>query len=142
MKLIGFLLLVFAGAACATTYTPRYYFNEMLVHNLAGDTIQDVSLQVTDSPKSVTCAEVKKSAICDKRFGKRRYPQQGLELSWTHPDGSRKSETVNPHVPAYFTNAASLRIVLEIREDGSVKSYYEQDEPGRDGIYIGGLLNM
>ncbi len=136
MKYPVFALCAVIVTACATSYQPAYFFNEMLVHNLAGDTIRDVSLRVADSTKSLACAEVAKNAICQDRFGKRRYPLQGIELSWIHPDGSRRSETVNPHVPAYFPNAFALRIVVEILEDGAVEPYYEQEDPGRGGSFF------
>jgi hypothetical protein len=121
--------------ACATGYNPRYYFNEVQVVNLAGATIQDVSLQVVNSSRALDCAEVVKFAMCADRFGRKYYPQQGVELGWTHPDGSRKSENPNPAIPAFFASAIPLRIVLEVREDGTVKAFYEQDEPGRDGVF-------
>ena len=135
------LIIVLAAgflSACVTGYNPRYYFNEIQVVNQAGATIQDVSLRVLGSPKALSCAEVAKFAMCADRFGKRVYPQQGIELSWTHPDGSRKSDTPNLHIPVFFNAAFSLRIVIEVREDGSIKTFYEQDEPGRDGFFIGG----
>lgn len=122
-------------SACATGYNPRYYFNEVQVVNLAGATIEDVSLRVNESRITLACSEVLKFAMCHDRFGRRYYPQQGIELSWTHKDGSRRSEFANPHVPVFFPRSFPLRIVLEIAEDGSVKTFYEQDEPGR-GLYV------
>lgn len=133
------LMILIAGgfiSACATGYHPRYYFNEIQVVNQAGAPIQDVSLRVLDSATMLNCAEVAKSAMCDDRFGKRLYPQQGVELSWTHPDGSQKSDTLNPDIPAFFPASFALRIVIEVGEDGSLDSFYEQEEPGRDGVFI------
>lgn len=135
------LMLLVAGgflSACATSYNPGYYFNELQVVNLTGATIRDVSLRMNASAKTLNCVEVANFALCDDRFGKRRYPQQGIELSWTHPDGSRKSNTLNPDIPAFLSAAFPLRIVIEVLEDGGVKAFYEQEEPGREGLYIGG----
>lgn len=132
------LIVLLAGgflSACATGYNPNYYFNELQVVNLAGATIEDVNLTVAAYPNSLSCQEVAKFAICDDRFGKRRYLQQGIQLSWTHPDGSRRSDTLNPRVPAFYNAALPLRIVIEALEDGSVKAFYEQEEPGRDGFF-------
>ncbi len=136
MKYPVFVLCAVTVAACATSYQPAYVFNEILVHNLAGDTIRGVSLRVAASSKSLACAEIAKNAICRDRFGKRRYPLRGIELSWTHADGNRRSETVNPHIPAYFPNTFALRIVIEILEDGALKPYYEQEDPGRGGSFF------
>lgn len=134
MKTTIVLLGALTMAGCVSGYNPTYYFNEVQVHNLSGDTIENVSLRVLESPKALSCAAVNRNAMCDDRFGKRRYPQQGIELSWTHPDGSSKSETFSPHVPVYFSSAFPLRIVMEIDPEGSVNPFYEQEEPGDGGL--------
>lgn len=133
-KLVVLAACGFIGA-CASGYNPAYYFNEVQVVNLSGADIQNVSLRVIDSSKVLSCTEVAKFAMCHDRFGRKRYPQQGIELSWTHVDGSRRSDTPNPHVPAYYSPALALRIVMEIAEDGSVKTFYEQEEPGRGTLF-------
>lgn len=122
-----------AGCAGNYGYNPDYYFNYVEVINLSGGPIRDVSLRVNGSPRALDCERVNANAICETRFGKRRYPQQGIDLSWTHPDGSAKSETLSPAVPVTFYSGLPLQVYLEIRENGSVKAYYKQEEPGRDG---------
>ena len=136
MKTSVIALFTLAMTGCMSGYNPTYYFNEVQVHNLAGATIQDVSVRVVHSPRSLSCDEVNSNAMCDERFGKRRYPQQGIELSWTHPDGSVKNESFSPGVPVYYSSAWPLRIVVEINEDGSVRPFYEQEEPGDHGVFI------
>ena len=133
IKKLSILLLAVTGAGCAMTYNPTYFYNETQVVNLTGETITEVSLRVGGGGRTLACAEVVNNALCDDRFGKRRYPQQGLELSWIHGDGKQKSQQLAPAIPAYFATAFPLRIMLEIFEDGTVKAYYEQEEPGRDG---------
>ena len=120
-------------AGCAGGYNPGYYFNEVQLVNLTGATITDVSWQVVNSPKALSCPEVAKFAMCSDRFPKRRYPQQGIELSWTQADGSEQSGMPNPAIPVYFPSAFALRVVMEVREDGDIKAFYEQDEPSRGG---------
>ena len=132
MKLLSTLLLALTSVACVTTYKPTYDYNEIQVVNLTGATITDVNLRVGGSERSLSCDEVLKNALCDDRFGKRRYPQQGLELSWVQADGKQQSQQLAPAIPAYFVTAFPLRIILETREDGTAKAYYEQDEPGGD----------
>ena len=137
-------MLVLLGAAlltaCVTGYNPRYYFNEIQVVNQTGTRITGISLQVINSPKSVACDELAKFAMCADRFGKRPYPQQGLELAWTDAAGNRQTDSSNPGIPAFFRAAFPLRVVLEIKADGSVKAFYEQEEPGRDGMFTLGLM--
>lgn len=135
------LIILFAAgliSGCVTGHHPSHYFNEVQVVNLAGESIQDISLRVLASPKVLNCAAVAKFAMCYDHFGRWRYPQQGLELSWTHPDGSRKTDTLNPRIPAYYSSTFPLRIVMEVQEDGSVNAFYEQEEPGGGGIFIKG----
>ncbi len=132
MKQLSVLFLSILTAACVTGYNPNYWFNEVQVVNLSGATITDVKVRVVNSTKSYSCEEVAQFALCQDYFGKRRYPQQGIELSWTHPDGGSKSELLGASIPAYFSAAFPLRIVMEIAEDGSVKIFYEQEEPDGD----------
>jgi hypothetical protein len=129
------LLPVFLISACATGYHPAYNFNNVQAVNLTGATIRDVEVSIIDSPKTLACDQVNNYAMCADRFPYRRYPQQGIVLSWTHVDGGHLSETLNPEIPVFFNPTFPLRIVMEIREDGSVKTFYEQDEPGRAIYY-------
>jgi len=41
----------------------------------------------------------------------------------------------NPSVPVHGLTSFPLRVVMELSEDGSVKAFYEQDEPGRYGFF-------
>ncbi|MDH3219045.1 MAG: hypothetical protein OEO19_05865 [Gammaproteobacteria bacterium] len=139
MKSLIVLFVSLVTAACATGYHPVYRFNEILVVNLSGATILDVDVRIAESPRTLQCQSVAQNAMCYDRFGSRNYPQRGIELGWTPADGSAKRETVNPRIPAFFMAAFPLRIVIEIRDDGSVNAFYEQEEPGRNGgIFISG----
>jgi len=127
------VLLSLSALACATGYNPTFYFKEVQVVNLSAGRIADVRVGFVGSPRTLACDEVAKNAMCADLFGRRFYPQQGIELSWTHTDGSRKSGLFAPTIPATFNSSFALRIVMLVNADGSVKSFYEQDEPG--GIY-------
>ncbi len=142
MKKLSILLLSLLTVACVTGgYNPRYYYNEIQVVNLTGGTIVDVKVQIGESGRTVSCDSVLKNTLCNERFGKRRYPQQGIQLSWTHTDGSQKSQLLTPAIPVYYFTAFPLRIMLEISENGSVKFYFQQEDPGRDRspIFTSGL---
>lgn len=142
MKILIVLLGAGLLAACASGigYNPRFYYNEIQAVNLTGSTISDVSLRVSGSPLELDCPEVANFAMCADRFGKKAYPQQGIEVSWTLADGSRRTDSSSPGIPAYYYAAFPLRIVLEINADGSVKSFYEQEEPGRGSMFEPGSL--
>ena len=141
IKKLSVLFLSILTAACVTGYKPDYRFNEVQVVNLSSATITDVKLRVIDTKKSKNCDEVAKFAMCRDYFSKRWYPQQGIELSWTHPDGSSKSELLGASIPVYYSPAFPLRIVMEILEDGSVKLFYEQEEPGNRPMMMSGLVS-
>ena len=127
MKKLIILLSSFATVACVTGYTPSYRFNQIQVVNLSGSTIEDVGVRVVDTEKALSCDEVAMNAVCEDRFGARPFPQQGIELSWTHPGDNRKREVLTPKVPITFYSSIPLRIVMEVNEDGSVSSFFEQD---------------
>jgi hypothetical protein len=125
-------MLSLSTLACVTGYNPRFSFNEVQVVNLTTAMIADVRVDFVGSPKTLACDEVAKYAMCADRFSKRFYPQQGIELSWTHTDGGRRSDLFTPAIPVTFNAVFPLRIVMEINADGSVKPFYEQEEPSRD----------
>ena len=133
MKKLTLLLLALTSVACATGYNPDYSYNEIQVVNLTGATITQVNLRVGGTDRTLSCEEVLKNALCADRFGRRSYPQQLLDLSWVHGDGQQMSQQVAPEISIYFSPAFALRIMLEISENGTVKTYVEQDEPNRDG---------
>lgn len=133
MKKLVVILLSVSTLACATGYNPRYYYNQVQAVNLTSGSITDVSVVIVGSRTILACDDVNRNAMCADLFGKRLYPQQGMELSWTHTDGSRKSESFSPAVPVTFGRGAPLRIMMLINADGSVKAFFEQDEPA--GIY-------
>ena len=132
MKKLIVTLSCLTLAACAGRYNPRFYYSNIEVANLSGGAITTVEVQVGADGRNLRCKTVAKNALCQERFGKRPYPQQDIELSWQDSDGNPQSTRVNPHLPATLTPSWALRIMLDIREDGSVKAYLKQDE-GRVG---------
>jgi hypothetical protein len=128
MKTITLLLSSLTLAACAGGYNPRYYYSNIEVANLSGGAITNVEVQVGADGRNLRCETVAKNALCQERFGKRPYPQQDIELSWQDSDGNPQSTKVNPHLPATLIPSWALRIMLDIREDGSVKAYFKQDD--------------
>lgn len=130
MKILSILLLALTGVACATSHKPTYFYNEIQVVNLTGGTITDVNLRIGGSERTLNCDQVLKNTLCNDRFGKRRYPQQGLEMSWVHGEGKQYSQQLDSAISAYFVTAHPLRIMLEVLEDGTIKAYYDQNVLG------------
>ena len=128
MKLIFLVVAVVMLGACVP-YQPVYRINEVRVVNHTGAAISDVSWRILGTDKSRQCSEVANFAMCYEYFARRKYPQAGIEVNWTHSQGGQKTETLSPAVPAYFSTTFPLRAVLEIKQDGSIDGYYQQDEP-------------
>ncbi len=128
MKTLLVMVSCLTLAACAGGYNPRYYYSNIEVANLSGGAITNVEVQVGADGRNLRCETVASNALCQQRFGKRLYPRQDIVLSWQDSDGNEQSTGVNPHLPATLTPSGALRIMLDIREDGSVKAYFKQDE--------------
>jgi len=126
MKAVLLLSSCLLVAACATGYNPRFYYSNIEVANLSGAEIQNVEVQVGE--RNLRCDSVAKNALCQERFGKRPYPQQeGTRLSWQDGAGNSQTQQLNPSIPATMSPAHSLRVMLDIGEDGSVKAYFRED---------------
>ena len=134
MKKLLVIISCLTLAACVGSYNPRFYYSNIEVANLSGGAITRVEVQVGADGRNLRCETVASNALCQERFGKRLYPQQDIELSWQDSDGNAQSTRVNPHLRATLTAFGALRIMLDIREDGSVKAYFKQDE-GRGGVW-------
>jgi len=128
MKTLLIMLSCLTLGACAGGYHPRYYYSNIEVANLSGGAITNVEVQVGADGRNLRCEAVAKNALCQERFGKRPYPEQDIELSWQDSAGNPQSIAVNPHLPATLTPGWSLRIMMDIDEDGSVKTYFKQDD--------------
>ena len=128
MKAITLLLLSLTLAACAGGYNPRYYYSNIEVANLSGGDINNVVVQIGADGRTLRCDAVAKNALCQERFGKRPYPQQTIELSWQDSAGNAQSGQVNPQIPVTFAPSLSLRVLVDIQEDGSLKARFRQDD--------------
>ena len=128
MKALTLVLFSLVLASCAGTYNPRFYYSNIEVANLSGGDISNVEVQIGADGRNLQCEAVAENALCQERFGKRPYPQQAIELSWQDSDGSAQSAQMDPQIPATMTPSRSLRVMIEIQQDGSVKAVLRQDE--------------
>ena len=128
MKKTGLLLISFLSLGSVSAgYSPTYTFNQLQIVNLSATAITDVSLRIGGSDRVLRCDRVATNAVCDSYYGNRTYPQQVNELSWTDADGTQKSENISPKIAAYESPSLPMRVVVEVREDGLVKTIFEQD---------------
>lgn len=136
MKLLMFLISGALIAGCAGSYDPSYRFKQVDVVNLSGGSLENLSWNVVGSGKTMNCSDVGDNQICADYFPQRPYPRAGIELNWTHVDGERKTEVLNPAVPAYFYTGLPLSIFVEIDPDGALNAFYRQDTS--DNVIIPG----
>ena len=127
MKTTLFALSCLTLFACATAYTPRVFYSYVEVLNHTGGTINNVNVQVGANGPNVHCDTVTINRICYKRVGKRRYPQQPIELSWQDSAGELQSRQLDPSIPLTLSPAMSSRVLLEINADGFVKVEFREE---------------
>jgi hypothetical protein len=132
MKALHLAALCVLIAGCATGFNPRYYYGQIEVDNLAGETIRNLKVQVGPGGRVLECAEVTKDRICEERFVRTLYPQEMIEVSWQTSDGRQLSAQMNPQVPVTLVYSQPLRVLMEIYADGSVKFYIKQSN-----LYLG-----
>ena len=128
MKALTLVVLCLTVSACVNGYHPRYPYSNIEVANLTGDTIRNVKVHIGPDGRTLECAEVTKNRLCQERFGKRVYPQGEIHLSWVSSDGEPMSAKMTPPIPATFAPSLSLRVMMDIAADGSVKFYFQQDD--------------
>ena len=99
MKALNLLLLSLAVSACSVGYNPRYYYNNVVIANLTGDSIVNLKVQVGAQGRTVECDEVTNKRQCEDRFGKIPYPQDLVDISWKTSAGEQISRQVTPSIP-------------------------------------------
>ena len=132
MKTALFALSSLTLVACATGYTPRVSYSYLEIANHTGGTINNVELQVGADGRHLRCDTVTKNRICHERFGRRRYSNQTINLSWQDSAGELQSRQLDPKVPATVSPTKPQRILMRIKEDGSVEVEFRSDSFGLD----------
>jgi hypothetical protein len=127
MKTTLFALSCLTIVACATGYTPRVLYGYVEVANHTGGTITNVELQVGADGRNLRCDAVTKNRICYERFGRRRYPDQTIDLSWQDSAGELQSRQLNPKIPMTISSGVPQRLLMRIKEDGSVEVEFRSD---------------
>jgi hypothetical protein len=130
MKKLNLLALCLMISACANIgdYEPRYYYSSIVVANLTGATISEVKVEVGPGGQTVACAEVTNDELCQQRFPRRPYPEQTVQLSYQTGAGEAQSKQMNPAIPITLDVGNTIRLMLDIHADGSVKAYFKEDD--------------
>jgi hypothetical protein len=131
MKIILFALSCLTLVACSVGYAPRMYYSYIEVANHTGTTISNVEVQIGADGRNLRCDTVTKNSICEERFARRVYPREIIELSWQDSAGQSQTRQLDPVLPATLSPAFAMKILLNIKEDGSVTADFRQDESFR-----------
>ena len=127
MKAALFAVSCLTVVGCATGYTPRVSYSYLQIANHTGGTINNVELQIGTDGRNLKCDTVTENRICDDRFGQRKYPNQPIDLSWEDSAGEVQSRQLEPKVPATVSSAVPQRLLMRIKEDGSVEFEFRSD---------------
>ncbi|MCP4982782.1 MAG: hypothetical protein GY935_20075 [Gammaproteobacteria bacterium] len=126
MRKLSILLISCLTVSCAMRYDPTYNYNYIQIANLTGATVTQVRLRVGESGRSLSCDRVSNNSLCDEHFGRRNYRRQVIDLNWIDGDGSPKSQQLRPRISSTYSFGSPLQIMVEISNDGTVKSYFHQ----------------
>jgi hypothetical protein len=127
MKAALFSLSCLTLVACSMGYAPRMYYSYIEVANHSGATISNVELQIGTNGRNLRCDTVIENSICEERFAKSVYPRETIELSWQDSAGQPQTRQLDPVLSATLSPAFALKILLNIKEDGSVTGDIRQD---------------
>jgi len=133
MKTALFDLSCLTLVACATGYVQRVTYSYIEIANHTEGTINNLEVQVGVDGRNLRCDSVTKNRICYERFGRRQYPNQNVDLSWQDSAGESHSQHLQPKVPAGLSPSVPQRLLMRIKEDGSVEVEFraDQDKLGR-----------
>lgn len=128
-KIFTAVLFGLSLASCATSYQPRYSYNEILVVNNSKELVRNATITVSGTGQVFSCGNIAPLGICSNRFGQRRYEMNPIKVDWTFGNTARQSGEFIVKVPAYYPTGLALRGVLAIEADGSISVYFEQETP-------------
>ena len=106
--------------ACATTYQPSYLYNEIRVVNNSGETLRSVSVRDTRGGKTFDCGDIGPLGVCSKRFGKRSYQQNPIQIEWAFGSEARRTDEIVIQAPAWLYSGIVTSAVLSVTEQGSL----------------------
>ena len=123
------LVLALLLSACATSFKPAYFYNEVLIVNKSRQLVQDVTISSGETGRTFSCGNIAPLGICSDKFPRRPYLNNPIRISWVFGNTSGQSSDFVLEVPATYSTEFPLRGVLEISPQGSISAYFQQDTP-------------
>ena len=119
----GFVFVLFS---CETLQQQTYFFNEIVVRNRSFDPVQNVQIRVDKTHRVFSCTNIAPRASCSNSFQKRKYQHNPIQVTWVYHNRTRAKKEFVLEVPRTMQPEQPLRGVLEIRSDGTIATYFEQ----------------
>ena len=114
-------------AACATSYQPTYYYNEIRVINNSSQILRNFSIRVPATGGEFSCGNVAPKGLCSNRFGKRKYQYNPIEVEWRYGGNPLQTQEFTVPVPGTFTLGLAIQGVVEVSENGEMRAYFRQE---------------
>ena len=123
------LVLGLLLSACATSFKPAYFYNEVLIVNKSRQLVHDVTIFSSETGRTFSCGNIAPLGICSNKFGKRRYERIPIRIAWVFGGNALQTSEFVLEVPATMQAPFPLRGVLEISPRGSISAYCQHDSP-------------
>ena len=127
LKKILIIYCVVLIVACETMQRQAYYYNEIIVRNSTFGSIQDVKVRADKTGKVFRCTNIAPRASCSNSFGKKEYQGNPIDISWVYNDRLNVEKDIILKVPKSMDPLMPIQGVLEIKQDGSIATYFEQN---------------
>jgi len=114
-------------SACGTVVKPVYYYNEIVVRNSTFYPVKDVEIRANRTNKVFKCSNIAPRASCSDTFPKRKYQGNPIKITWVYHDRKKETKEFVLAIPESMDRTIPLRGVLEIKSDGTIATYYEQN---------------
>jgi len=122
-----FLVVLFLLSACSSVLKPVYYYNEIVVRNSTFYPVKDVKIHASRTGQVFKCSNIAPRASCSNSFPKRKYQGNPIKITWVYHDHKNQTKEFVLAIPESMDKAIPLRGVLEIKSDGTIATYLEQN---------------
>lgn len=129
MKIYLVAGLALLATGCSSTYKPNYIYSEIRVVNNSRELLQEVTVTVPSTGRTLSCGNIAPLGICSNRFGKRRYEYNPIRIDWAFGNSAGQTDEFVVPVPATFSTGLAMRAVIAISEQGEISAYFKQESP-------------
>ena len=118
--------------ACATSYQPDYYYDEIRVLNNSSQVLGNLSIRVPATGGEFSCGNIAPRGLCSSRFAARRYQYNPIQIEWGHGGNLRRTQEFTVPVSPDFDTGVAIQGVVEIGDNGEMRAYFKQQDQQRN----------